>query len=155
MARRVELGAGIAAGVLAVLAFIVILLAPLATYCTVATSGTCPRGAIRNESLLAAGPSAGVWAFLLGVLLVMLVGAAGAVSEARFGMRRGALLLWGGTLVAFLPCALTPLGIFYLPAVVALLLASYASTLRRVAARRALSAQAPGASPEDESEQDT
>jgi hypothetical protein len=154
MARRItlwrmELGAGVAAAVIGLLTLPMALLAPLYPVCAV----TPPRGAacpttVRAVSLLATHPGGDVWALLLGLLILTLVGAAGAVMDARARPSPGArlivgagmLALWGATLVVFAVCALGsrgPLGLLYLPSTLALALAAYSALLRRLAARRA------------------
>lgn len=154
MARRIalwrmELGAGAAAAVIGTLTLPVALLTPLYPLCAAArtASGGC-AGATRYVSLLAARPGADVWALLLGLLALTLVGAAGAIGDARgrqaAGSRlisgAGMLALWGAALAVFVICALGsrgPLGLLYLPSTLALGLAAYAALLRRVSARRA------------------
>lgn len=154
MARRIalwrmELGAGVAAAVIGVVTLPMALLAPLYPLCDAAlsASGSCP-GATRYVALLAAHPGADVWALLLGLLALTLVGAVGAITDARARPApaarilsgAGLLALWGATLVVFAICALGsrgPLGLLYLPSTLALALAAYVGLLRRVSARRA------------------
>lgn len=155
MARRIalwrmELGAGVAAAVIGALTLPVALLTPLYPLCDAAArtaTGGC-AGATRYVSLLAARPGADVWALLLGLLALTLVGAAGAIGDARGRLAAGArlisgagmLALWGAALAVFVICALGsrgPLGLLYLPSTLALGLAAYAALLRRVSARRA------------------
>jgi hypothetical protein len=135
--RKVELGAGIAAGALSGIGMLVLLFGPLVSYCAYRASDLSQCSNIRYTSLARTGLTASGWAFTLGMFLLTLVAAAGAIGESRFGIRRGALVLWsGGTLVLF-ACALTAsnIGLFYLPSVLALGLATYASILRRVRER--------------------
>lgn len=154
MARRIalwrmELGAGVAAAVIGVLTLPMALLAPLYPLCDAAlsASGSCPS-ATRYVALLAAHPGADVWALLLGLLALTLVGVVGAITDARAQPApaarilsgAGLLALWGATLVVFAICALGsrgPLGLLYLPSTLALALAAYVGLLRRVSARRA------------------
>lgn len=154
MARRIalwrmELGAGVAAVAIGLLTLPMALLAPLFPLCDAApsASGACPT-ATRYVSLLAVQPGADVWALLIGLLALTLVGAAGAITDARSQpaptarMPSGAALLalWGASLAVFVICALGsrgPLGLLYLPSTLALALAAYVALLRRVAARRA------------------
>ncbi len=157
MARRItlwrmELGAGVAAAVIGLLTLPMALLAPLYPVCAVTPPRgvACPAADTRAVSLLATHPAGAVWALLLGLLMLTLVGAAGAVVDARArpspgpGARlivgAGMLALWGATLVVFAICALGsrgPLGLLYLPSTLALALAAYSALLRRLAARRA------------------
>lgn len=143
MARRIELGAGIAAAVLSVITLIVILFAPIVSSCSGGTLSHCPAGHQHNESLLQLGIDGSVWAYLIGMVVVLIAGGAGAVAEARYGWRGGVALLWGGAVLAFAACALTAggIGLLYLPSVLAVCLAAYASILQRMAARRARSAE--------------
>jgi hypothetical protein len=154
MARRItlwrmELGAGAAAAVVGLLTLPMALLAPLYPVCAVTPprGAACPAANMRAVSLLATHPGGDVWALLLGLLILTLVGAAGAVVDARARPSAGArlivgagmLALWGATLVVFAICALGsrgPLGLLYLPSTLALALAAYSALLRRLAARR-------------------
>lgn len=147
MARRLELGAGIAAAVLSVIALIVALSAPIVTYCaTSALLQGCPNGQLRSESLLHAGLDAGVWAYLIGMMLVCVVGAAGAIAEARYAWRFSIVLLWIGVALAFGGCALAAngIGILFLPSVLALCLSAYGALLSRFTARRRSRAEPEG-----------
>src|SRR5262245_45273907 len=137
MPRKVELGAGIAAGVLAALVLLVLLLAPVVAYCAVPFTRTCPAGQVRTTTLVQAHASFGTWLYLLSLLALLFVGAAGAVAEARFGRRRGALALWIAAVLAFMGCSFTAagIGVLYAPAVFALALAGYASVLQRLQGR--------------------
>lgn len=143
MARKVELGAGIAAGILSILALVVILFAPIVSYCTVhAPLNRCPSGDLRSASLLHIGLDFGAWSYLVGMAVVIVTAAAVAIAEVRYGRHGGAVLLWVGALIAFGGCTLTAsgIGIFYLPSVLAVCLAAYASILPRFIARRRASA---------------
>jgi hypothetical protein len=135
MARRVEVGAGVAAAALSLVALAVVLLAPIAPICRVplTASGRCPV-AVRFVNLLHVSLPAGVWVYIFAMVIVPLAGAAGAVLDGELGQRRGVLLLWGGAVLAFAGCAMSALslGLFYLPAVLALLIAGYAAVLRRL-----------------------
>jgi hypothetical protein len=137
MARRLELGAGIAAGALALLALVVLAFAPLVPYCAPTASPVQNCGAVRYQSLALTDPEAAVWAYLFGLLLVSLVAAGGAIVEARYGLRSGALPLWVGALLLFFASVFTAgwVGLFYLPTVLALGVASYAALLRRLPRR--------------------
>lgn len=141
--RRVEFGAGIAAAALSLFALGMLLFAPLVTYCAVQVHApaTCPD--VRTTSLVHAGLDAAAWAFLIGMLALTLAGAAGAIGEARFGVREGAYALWAGAALVFVGCAVTAggVGILYLPSVLALCLAAYASVAQRMRARSRPSGQ--------------
>ena len=144
---RIELGAGIAAAVIGALTLPMALLAPLYPVCPAADGATCAAARARYVSLLATQPGVGVWALLLALLALTLVGAAGAIAdaraqvgaEARLFAGAGMFALWSASLVVFAICALGsrgPLGLLYLPSTLALALAAYVALLRRIAARR-------------------
>jgi len=152
---RIELGAGVAAALLALGAFTLLLFAPLIAYCSSsapvssASSPTCPTDAVRYTSLAHAGADAGTWLFLVVMLALTLLGAVGALGEARLGWRWSIWALWAGTLLAFAGCALgvRSVGAVYLPSTLALCLAAYAALLRRRAARPRPSPPADAAHP--------
>ena len=137
MARRVELGAGVGAVALALLTFLALLSAPLVSYCG-SPSPVQPCPAVRHESILSAGLDTAGWLYLVGMLLVMLVAGLGAIVEARRRVRAAALPLWLCTALAFAGCAWAAgaVGMFYLPSVLAVCLAAYASALQRPSVRR-------------------
>jgi hypothetical protein len=137
MARRVELGAGIGAVALALLTFVALLSAPLVAYCA-SPSPVQPCSAVRHESLLNAGLDTAGWLYLTGMLLVMLVAGLGAIVEARWRIRIAALPLWICSVLAFTGCAWSAgaVGMFFLPAVLAICLAAYASALQRPSVHR-------------------
>ncbi len=140
MLRRVELGAGIAGAVLALAGLLALLLAPFQA-CRVAipANGSCPAADVYTTTLLRLGLPAGFWLYLAFIAGALLVGAVGAIAEARLGRLAGAFALWAGSILGFMACAFTGAGagIFFLPAVLADGLAAYASLLRRMRARRA------------------
>jgi hypothetical protein len=142
MSRKIEFGAGVAAGVLALIGVLALLFLPF-PYCTVNTTSTCPAKDVRTASLFQLA-DASIWIYLTVMLLFMLVGAGGAVAEARYGMRRGAIALWAGSILAFMGCALfaAGLGLFFLPALLALAIAGYGSIFQRRLARLAPSSSA-------------
>ena len=150
---RLELGAGAAAAAIGLVTLPMALLAPLFLVCDVTptSSGACPPSATRVVSLLATHPGGEVWALLLSLLALTLLGAAGAISDARAQPTLGAklisgagmLALWGATIVVFAVCALGSrgsLGLLYLPSTLALALGAYVALLRRLALRRASAA---------------
>ena len=135
-ARRIEFGAGIAACVLGALAFVFVVLAPIVPTCA-SPAQHCPRNAPRYVTMIQGSPGAGVWLFVLAMLTLSLAGGIGAVIEARTGRRLAAIPLWAATVLVFAGCALAAsgAGIIYLPSVLALALAAYASILSRLSAR--------------------
>jgi cytochrome c biogenesis protein CcdA len=140
MSRKIEFGAGVAAGVLALLSFIVLLAVPFSV-CTITlktTTATCPPKDVRTGPLFQLA-DASTWIYLIVMLLLLLVGAGGAVAETRYGMRRGAIALWAGGVLAFMGCAFLagPAGLFFLPALLALAIAGYSSIFQRRLARLA------------------
>lgn len=153
--RKVELGAGVGAAVIGVLTLLVLLFAPLIAYCTTGALHTCPAQAIQYQSLPQAGADIGVYGYLVGMALVVLAGAGGAIAEARYGLRGGIVPLWTGTIMAFMGCALAAqgIGLLYLPDVLALTLAAYASLMQRRTfirqQRDALAVPAPVGEPDD------
>jgi hypothetical protein len=144
MARRIELGAGLAAAVLMVITLAVLLSAPIVAICPVAVNahGDCPT-TMRYITLLVAGKqvSASAWFFIIGMAVVTLVGGIGAALHGTLGRRIGLLLMWPAAILAFAGCATVGLEgnallLFYLPPVVALCLAAYAGYVAQ--RRRAL-----------------
>lgn len=137
MARRVELGAGVGAVALALLTFVLLISAPLVSYCG-SPSPVQPCSDVRHESILRAGLDTAGWLYLTGMLLVMLVAGLGAIVEARWRLRIAALPLWVCSALAFTGCAWSAgaVGMFFLPAVLAICLAAYASALQRPRVRR-------------------
>jgi hypothetical protein len=146
--RDIELGAGIAAGVLALLALALLLLAPLLPYCAVAAR-PCPTGAVRYTALAHAQLSAGAWALVLAPCAIVLAGAAGALAEARFRRRAGIIPLGIATALGLLLCVLglSGVGIVYLPAILALALATYGAMLHRRRPRPPISGKSESLSP--------
>ncbi|HEX5547886.1 MAG TPA: hypothetical protein VFX24_10770 [Ktedonobacterales bacterium] len=136
-ARRIEFGAGIAACALSVLAFAFLVFAPIVPICTVAAAQTCPAHAVRYESLAQAPSGISTWLFVLAMLALSLAGGVGAIVEARTGRRLAAIPLWAATVLVFAGCALAAggAGLIYLPSVLALGLAAYASILSRLSTR--------------------
>jgi len=137
-ARRIEFGAGIAACALSLLAFIFVAFAPIVPVCSVAGAQSCPANAVHYESLAHAPSGVSAWLFVLAMLGLSLAGGMSAIAEARTGRRIAAIPLWMTTALAFGGCALAAsgAGIVYLPSVLALGLAAYASLLSRLAARQ-------------------
>ena len=139
MARRIEYGAGLAAMVLALLGLVALLLAPFPLCTEPAVSG-CPAGHVRTVRLIEARLDSSVWVYVIGMAIFLLAGASGAVAESRYNWRAGALLLWASAILAFMGCSIGAggvLGLVYLPGVLALSVAGYASILRRLRRRPA------------------
>jgi hypothetical protein len=135
MARRVEIGAGLAAAVLTVLTLAVLLTAPIVAVCPgrVAANGQCST-TVRFITLMAAGKQvyASTWVFIIAMALVTLVGGIGAALHGSLDRRLGVLLLWPAAILAFAGCALTglvggALSLFFLPPVAALCIAAGAA----------------------------
>jgi peptidoglycan/LPS O-acetylase OafA/YrhL len=156
MARRVELGAGLAAAVLAVLTLVELLAAPIVAVCPghVVPNGDCSTS-VRFITLLAAGTHvhASTWYFITAMALVTLAGGVGAALHVLVGMRAGVLLLWPAAVLAFAGCALTglaggALSLFFLPPVLALCIAAFAALIMR--RRRPDATGQPGESPAEE-----
>lgn len=134
MARRVELGAGIAAGVLSIAALLMLLFVPLVPYCP--RAGDAPCANVRYASLLQTGLDTAGWVYLLGMVALLLIGSAGAIVEARKGLSLAAVPMWIVAMLAFGGCAFAArgVGLVYMPAVLALCLAAFASLLQRMRA---------------------
>ncbi len=147
MDRRIELGAGIGAAVLSFIGLIALMFAPIITRCASGQVRNCPQRDIRYESLMAqAHVDASVWIVIIGMLLVVLIGAAGAIAEAGFGLRGGMIPLWSGAIITFAGCLIVQgIGLFYFPAIIALAIAAGAS-LRR---QRILARQVPEPTPDE------
>lgn len=140
MERRVELGAGIGAAILGIIGLIGLMFAPIIAQCASGQVRNCPQRNIRYESLLHVQADASVWVFIVGMLLLVLIGAAGAIAETRFGLRGGAIPLWSGVIMAIAGCLIVQgIGLFYFPAILALAVAAAASLMRQ----RALARSAP------------
>jgi hypothetical protein len=135
-ARRIELGAGVAACALSLLAFVFVLFAPVVPVCA-SPAQLCPRESPRYTAIVHASPDASVWLFVLAMLALSLAGGIGAIIEARTGRRAAAIPLWIAAALVFGGCALgaSGAGVIYLPSVLALALAAYASILTRLPSR--------------------
>jgi len=134
MARRIEFGSGIAAAVLAIIGLVALLLAPF-PFCSVPSASGCPAGHVRYLRLIEAKLDSSVWVYVIGMVVFLLLGAAGAIGESHYAWRPGALLLWAAAILAFMGCSIGAgglLGLMYLPAVLALSLSGYASVLQRI-----------------------
>ena len=141
-ARRIEFGAGVAACALSLLAFVFVLVAPLVPVCA-SPEQSCIKGEPTYASITQVAPDVGVWLFVLAMFAISLAGGVGAIVEARTGRRAAAIPLWIAALLAFAGCvfAASGAGIVYLPSVLALALAAYASILARLPARTRATAQ--------------
>ena len=146
MARKLELAAGIAAGVLGLAALALLLFAPLVPYCPQMSDTPCVHA--RYTSLLRTGLDGPGWVYLAFMTLLLLAGALSAIAEARTtgtvppGMSPATIPLWASAILAFAGCAFAArsAGLIYMPSVLALCLAAYASLLRRISAWRAVPA---------------
>jgi hypothetical protein len=132
MGRRIEFGAGVATIILALLAALLLLFAPLITYCPIAAH-VCMASELRYRSLLQSNLGAGGWALTLLPAIVALVGGVGAILDARAGGRAGLVALGAALFLGLVFCVLgvTGLGIVYLPAILGLGLASYGAYRHR------------------------
>ncbi len=139
MARKIELGAGIVAGIVSIAALALLLFAPLVPYCPV--PGATPCAHVQYTSLLHTGLDAAGWIYLLCMTALLLAGSAGAIVEGRGELSGAVIPLWGGAALALGGCAfgVRSVGLVYMPAVLALCLAAYASVLRRMRAWRGAS----------------
>ena len=137
MARRIEFGAGLAAMVLAVVGLVTLLLAPF-PFCTVPAASGCPAGHVHTVRLIEARLDSGVWVYVVGMAVFLLVGATGALADSRYNWRAGGLVLWTSAILAFMGCSIGAggvLGLVYLPGLLAVSVAGYASVLRRLRRR--------------------
>ncbi len=132
MVRRVQLGAGIAAGISGMVSLAMLLFAPLVPYCR--TTTPLPCATVRYESLFHLGMDTALRMYLLGMLGLLLVGAGCAIAEARGGQRGTRTALWIVTVLALAGSATTVHGpgLLFLPAVLVLCLANYASLACRL-----------------------
>lgn len=135
MARRTEIGASIAAALLAVVTLLAALFLPLVRVCGSIPVRACAREA-RAASLvsLAAHVEPAVWFYLALMAVATLAGAAGGLLDGVRGNRRGLPLLAVGAVLVFGGCTFGALGVFgslYLPSIVALLVAVVAAYARR------------------------
>ncbi|HEY7982840.1 MAG TPA: hypothetical protein VID73_01650 [Ktedonobacterales bacterium] len=133
MARRTEIGASIAAALLALVTLLAALFLPLVSAC--GGSGRCGGGA-RLVSLTsqAVHVEPAVWLYIALMAALTLAGALGGLLDGARRSRRGLALLWLGAGLAFAGCALGALGVFgslYLPSIVALVIAAVAGFARR------------------------
>lgn len=138
MSRKIEFGAGIAAGVLGLATLVYVLFVPV-PYCRVKLdkNGNCPSNQIANATLPQLHLSASDWVLFSAMVLLLFAGAVGAIAETRFEKPRLAPALWVGAVLSITACALLgTLGPFYLGAVLAVSIAGYTSILPRMRARR-------------------
>lgn len=132
MGRRIEFGAGVAAIVLALLAALLLLFAPLVPYCDPGAH-TCVASELRYRSLLQSHVGAGDVMLALAPAVIVIVGGAGAIVDARRGGRAGLVALGVTLFLGLIVCVLgaTGLGVVYLPAILGLGLAGYGAYLHR------------------------
>ncbi len=133
MARRTEIGASLAAAVLALATLLGALFLPLVPACSPGASGSCHARLDRLTSP-AVHVEPAVWLYLALMALFTLAGALGGLLDGLRGDQRGLALLGAGAALALAGCALGALGVFgslYLPSIVALLVAAMAAFARR------------------------
>lgn len=138
LGQRIELAAGIAAGVLALAALALLLFAPLLGVARCGGSAPCGRTSVVYVSALHARLDAGAWALILVPLVLALLGATGAVVDVRYSARAGLFALGLTAGFAALICLVGAAGVvgaLYLPATLALALAAYGAFLARSSAR--------------------
>lgn len=153
MERRLELGAGIGAVVLGVIGVLGLMFAPILAQCTSGQVRGCPQHNIRYASLVQVHADVSVWIFIIGMLVVVLIGAAGAIAEAGFRLRGGVIPLWSGAVMAIAGCLIVQgIGIFYFPAILALAVAAGSSLMRQRALVRSARGPIPDELPPDEAE---
>ena len=131
--RRIEFGAGIAALVLSLSGVAMLLFAPLVVYCGDSGSHQSRCAHLRYTSLASSGLDATGWALIGGMAIIGLAGAAGAIIESRFAHPEGAAPLWMSAALLLLGVVLMAgsVGLFFLPPLLALGLAMYASIRQR------------------------
>lgn len=136
-ARRVELAAGIASALVTALALALLLVAPIVPACA-RDVPNCPPADLRFVALSSSAVSPGALAYIVGISATLLLGSAAAIADATSAnLRAAGRVLWVLTALALVGCALSAqgAGAVYVPAVLALLIATYAS-LRGRARRR-------------------
>jgi hypothetical protein len=133
VARRTEIGASLAAALLAIVTLLAVLFLPLVPLCHGA--GRCGSGArLVSLASLAAHVEPAVWLYIALMGALTLAGALGGLLDGARGNRGGLPLLGASAALAFAGCALGALGVFgtlYLPSIVALLIAAVAAFARR------------------------
>jgi hypothetical protein len=135
LARRIELGAGIAAAVLALAGLALLLFAPVLPPATMCPGRfACFAEPTRYVSALQAPLGFDAWALILAPALLCLVGAAGAVADAQRGLRAGLFALGIAASLAVLVCLAAATGVvgaLYFPATLALVLAAFGAFIAR------------------------
>jgi hypothetical protein len=132
MGRRIELGAGIAAWALSVLGLALLLFAPLVPTCF--GPAACPANTPAYVPLPQTHLGADAWVLVIAPALLTVIGAAGAIADARYGVRAGTVPLGVAAGLVLLLCALGSagvVGVVYFPATLALALAAYGAFLAR------------------------
>jgi hypothetical protein len=133
VATRTEIGASLAAAVLALATLLAALFLPLVPRCEASASGPC-HARLASLASLAGHVEPAVWVYIALMAILTLAGAVGGLLDAARGDRRGLVLLAVGASLALAGCALGALGAFgslYLPSMVALLVAAIAAYARR------------------------
>jgi hypothetical protein len=133
VARRAEIGASVAAAVLALITLLAVLFLPLVPVCGTgvrcATSAPLVSLASQGERV---DPT--VWLYIVMMAGWTLLGALGGLLDYARPSGSGVALLGTFALLAFAACAVAGLGVFgslYLPSVLALLIAVVAAIARR------------------------
>lgn len=127
--RRIETGLGIAAGVAGLAALAANLLLPVYRW----QAGSSASESSGGESLVSAGPTPGLLAFLFLVGALCVAVAAGAWADARGGSAWSLAVLCASTLLLLIAAGITlpSIGVTLLPAVILALLASGSAALAR------------------------
>ena len=140
MPARIEFAASIAALVLDFFALLALLLGPVVPYCRDSGSGMASCRSVAYTSLLRTGLDPAAWLFILGMFALILIAAGGGIAESQMHIAAGGIPLLAAGGLSTLGCliASTGLGMFYLPALLAIGLAGYGSVLARVRKSRGM-----------------
>lgn len=131
--RRVELACGIAAALLTLLALAMLLFAPVIPVCP-RGAATCTTSDVIFVTLTSTSVSPGAAAYIIGLCVVLLLGAVAAALDALTSRRAAAVGLWAVAALALAGCAVAAqgLGALYVPAVLALVIAAFVSIRRSI-----------------------
>jgi len=95
----VECAAGLALALLGCAGLLALVFVPIPV-CTVPAHSARPAPDVRSATLLSAGAETDVWLYLMAMVIMLVVGAAGAIEESRSGpvlccaSRDALLLVW-------------------------------------------------------------